>query len=554
VSRGRPDLDELLAAARRWRDADPDPLTRTQMDEVIDRADLDELDQLVGTELEFGTAGLRAARGPGPNRMNRLVVRRAAVALAGHLSAQCDHVPRVLVGHDARHGSAQFADDLVEVLSGEGLRVERFDEPVPTPLAAFSARDRHVDAAVVVTASHNPVTDNGLKLYGADGAQIVPPTDREIAELLRAVPPERAAGHAHAPVTTLSGPSHGGEVVERYLDAATTLVRGRRWAPLRVAHTSLHGVGDRLLSLALARMEGIEAVAVRSQQRPDPDFPGLPVPNPEEPGVLDELLALAVEVDADVALALDPDADRLAVALPAPAGGGWRVLTGDEVGALLTADLLTADLLAHSDPSTERLVTTTIVSSRLVPAMCAAAGVHHVETLTGFKWLCRPGLQHPHWRQLLMYEEALGYAVGPDARDKDGITAAVSVLAALGGWRLEGRSAGDVLDELAHRHGAHVTRNGSVRGRATLDVAPAALGGVEVASLDRPAPDVTRLVLADRTRVIMRPSGTEPKLKYYLEAIEAVTAPDADGVAAARAAAEVRLDAIATDLLALLAG
>lgn len=550
MSDARGDLRGLLAAAQRWHDADPDPTTRDQLHRVIERADPDELAELVGAELEFGTAGLRAALGPGPNRMNRLVVRRTAFALAEHLSAAA----RVLVGHDARHGSAQFADDLVEVLSGEGLHVERFDEAVPTPLVAFTARDRHVDAAVVITASHNPAGDNGLKLYGADGAQIIAPTDRRIAELLRAVPPDRTTGHAAGPVTTLAGPSHGGdvlggEVVERYLAHADELLQGRRWAPLRVAHTSLHGVGDRLLSLALARMEGIEAVAVRSQQRPDPDFPGVPVPNPEEPGVLDELLALAVEVDADVAVALDPDADRLAVALPASTDSGWRVLTGDEVGALLAADLL-----VHSDPSAERLVTTTIVSSRLVPAMCAAAGVHHVETLTGFKWLCRPGLQHPHWRQLLMYEEALGYAVGPNARDKDGITAAVSVLAALGGWRLQGRSADDVLDDLAHHHGAHVTRNGSVRGHTAIGVAPTALGGVPVSSLDRPAPDVTRLVLADRARVIVRPSGTEPKLKYYVEAIEAVTAPGADGVAAARAAAEVRLDAIVTDLLALLAG
>lgn len=546
---------ELLATARRWRDADPDPVTRAQMDAVIARADPAQLDELVGRELEFGTAGLRAPLGPGPNRMNRLVVRRTAVAVAGHLADRCAHPPRVVVGYDARHGSARFAQDLAEVLSAHGVHVERFDEPVPTPLVATTLRDRHADAALMITASHNPATDNGIKLYAADGAQIIGPTDRDVARRLREVPLAVAAsvgavrGVEPGAVTALPGPSSGGEVVERYLERAAALVRGRRWAPLRVAHTSLHGVGHQLLSMTLAGMPGVEGVAVTTQQHPDPDFPGVPSPNPEEPGTLDELLDLARRIDADVALGLDPDADRLAVALPEPATGVWCALTGDQVGALLAADHL-----ARSDPREDRLITTTIVSSRLVPAMCAAAGVHHVETLTGFKWLCRPGMAHPQWHQLLMYEEALGYAVGDDARDKDGITAAVAVLAAIGGWRLAGTSAWAVLDDLARRHGAHVTRNGSIRLSSLEQTTPEALGGVGVVAADRPAPGITRLELAERTRVIVRPSGTEAKVKYYVEAIEPVSGTDADAPARARAAAQLRLDRIVGDLLAHLTG
>ena len=553
---------DLVALARRWRDADPDPLTRSQMDQALDRGDPDELADLVGSAVRFGTAGVRAPLGPGPNRMNRLVVRRVAAALAEHLLDVCQGRVLVVVGHDARHGSEQFAREVTEALTARGIDVAHFDEPVPTPLVATALRDLGADAAVVVTASHNPSTDNGLKVYAADGAQLVPPADADIAARMDqmpvggSAPGQVAPGGAAGERGPLGGPSIGGPVVEQYLDRIDRIAVGRAPGPVRVAHTSLHGVGDRLLSSALGRLPGIEAHAVAAQRAPDPDFPTVASPNPEEPGTLDQLLDLAASIDADVALALDPDADRLAVALPRHVAGHrrWQQLTGDQVGALLAADLIA------TSTGPDRLVATTVVSSRLVPAMCEAEGIHHAETLTGFKWLCRPAIEHPELEQLLAYEEALGYAVGATARDKDGIAAAVAVLCALGARRDEGRSAWDVLDDLSRRHGAHVTRNGSMplapsrpleRTMADL-TGRAELGGVRVASVDHPAPDITRLLLVDGTRAIVRPSGTEPKVKYYVEAIERVEA-GAD-VGAARRTAAGRADLVVEALTAVLVG
>jgi phosphomannomutase len=294
--------------------------------------------------------------------------------------------------------------------------------------------------------------------------------------------------------------------------------------------------------------------AVAEQRDPDPDFPTVSFPNPEEPGALDRLVELAAAVGADVALANDPDADRLAVVAP-DRDGTWRPLTGDEVGALLAHRLL--GRAGDGTDGTERLVATTVVSSRLLARLAAEAGVHYEETLTGFKWLCRPGLANPDWRQVLLYEEALGYAVGDGVRDKDGITAALVLVDLVAGLRRQGRDVRDVLDDQARRHGAHVTANGSVRmegpgARERLaalveEVAerpPADLAGRPVVRSDRPAPDVLRWWLDDDTRVVLRPSGTEPKLKYYCEAVVAVT----DGVGPARDRGRARLAAVVAAL------
>ncbi len=561
------ELVELVERARRWLAADPDPANRRTLATVIERNDHDELDDLFGAELSFGTAGLRGEMGPGPNRMNRVVVRRAAAALADHLLASPRPTrrrrPLVIIGYDARHHSAVFAADVASVMASRGVDVEQFDEPVPTPLLAVTVTERAASGGLMVTASHNPAGDNGLKLYAADGAQIVPPADEDIAQRISRRPlvstedgPDGSGPAAAGSITPLGGPTSSSDAVDRYLRRAAELVGPALASSLRVVHTSLHGVGDALLTMALQGVDGVDATPVASQARPDPDFPTVASPNPEEPGALDELLRLAASVDADVALALDPDADRLAVAMPAPGADDarWTPLTGDQIGALLAEHLL------RTTHGRDRLVVSTLVSSGLVLSMCAEAGVHHAETLTGFKWLCRPGLAHPEWHQLLLYEEALGYAVGPTTRDKDGITAALVVLAAIAGWRAQGRTVWDVLDALALRHGAHVTRNGSVptsaatgfEGRLDALVAapPAALGGLMLRAADRPAPDIVRWRLSGRTRVVIRPSGTEPKVKYYVESVE----PVGDSVRRAERAAATRAESVAAELAQMLSG
>lgn len=570
---GEPRRLGLLAAAERWRSVDPDPVTVAALDEVVRRADLEELEELFGAGLTFGTAGIRGALGPGPNRMNRLVVRRVVGGLAAVLRASFpDAAARgVVVGRDARHGSAEFAAEAVSVLRGAGLTVHLFDEPVPTPLAVGAVRDLRAVAGLVVTASHNPRTDNGLKVVWDDGAQIIAPWDQriaaaaEIAEMSSPLGPDglEPAGQ----VTHLGGASGSHPVVLAYLARARSLTaasggeRQEQRAELRVAVTAMHGVGGELLTRVLAESGYRRVHPVESQQRPDPDFPTVTSPNPEDPAALAALLDLASTVGADIALALDPDADRLAVAVPhtgdrAPRNGSWRVLTGDEVGALLLQHLL-----ERTERIEGRLAATTIVSSRLAARICAARGVQFHETLTGFKWLCRPGIEHPDLHQVLLYEEAMGYAVGAEARDKDGITAALVLLDLACELRARGATPADALDDLALQHGAHVQVNGSIplaEGRpdgvgAALRAAEAAvaLGGLAVQRADRPDADVVRLMLSDDTRVVVRPSGTEPKLKYYCEAVEPVT-PRPGGtravVQSARDVARARAERAVADL------
>jgi phosphomannomutase len=441
-----------------------------------------------------------------------------------------------------------FALDLAATLEQAGVLVESFDQEVPTPLLAHAVLARGAHAGVMVTASHNPASDNGLKVYDHDGAQLIPPHDADIARRMAALPlepvtaPDPTASAASAgpaadqvlevPTTgvrMMRGPRSGGPVVRSYLERAASIGPRRVAAPLTVARTSLHGVGGELCARALSAIDGLTVVVVDEQETPDPDFPTVADPNPEHAATLSAVIELAERSGADLAIALDPDADRLAVALPGRSSEEpWQALRGDQVGALLAAHLLS------TTTGTDRLFTTTVVSSRLVPAMCRAAGVHHVETLTGFKWLCRPGIEHPEWRQLLAYEEALGYAVGPGARDKDGITAAVATIDAVSRWAAAGRTSWDVLDDLAARHGLHVQRNGSVRpdrpgsgptaalvraARRLVAQPPSTVAGRRIEHTDRPAPDVARWYLDDDTRIVVRPSGTEPKVKYYLETI-----------------------------------
>jgi phosphomannomutase len=549
---------DLLARARAWRDEDPDPATRAEVDALLDAPggpDLDGLRARFGARLQFGTAGLRGALGAGPDRMNRALVRRATAGVAAGLRAQAATAP-VVIGRDARHGSAEFAADAAAVLAGAGLPVRLVEDPVPTPVLAFAIGHLGASAGIMVTASHNPAADNGYKLYLGDGAQIVPPVDAEISAAIDAVGPLAAvplSDHGVEPV--------GPELVDAYVAATIELLRPDGARGLRAVHTSMHGVGGATARAAFAAAGFPACIEVREQAEPDPDFPTVTFPNPEEPGAMDLALALAEREGADLVLANDPDADRLALA--APMAEGWRALTGDEVGALLADHLLRTRPHDHRD-----VLATTVVSSRLLQAIAADAGVAFAEVLTGFKWVVRAA--GPGQRLLFGYEEALGYSVGGPVRDKDGISAALVAAELVAGLRAEGRTLQDRLDELARRHGVHATRQRSVRvagadwlARVTAAMAelratpPTELAGRPVTSVEdllegRRLPPTDALVwTVDGGRTVLRPSGTEPKLKCYAEAVEPVAeAAGAADLAAARAVAHARVDALLDALAA----
>ncbi|WP_326635843.1 phospho-sugar mutase [Streptosporangium sp. NBC_01755] len=547
---------DLAGLARSWLAQDPDPDTRAELAELLESGDGDALRERFGSKLEFGTAGLRGELGAGPNRMNRVTVMRAAAGLARVLGPG----RHVVIGYDARHKSDLFARDTAAVLTGAGLRASVLPAPLPTPVLAFAVRHLGADAGVTVTASHNPPRDNGYKVYWGDGSQIVPPIDAEISAAIDAVGPvsELPLGSPDDPAWTALDDG----VVAAYLEAVTALpIGGAR--ELRVAYTPLHGVGGDTLARAFAAA-GFDAPAiVEAQAEPDPDFPTVAFPNPEEPGAMDLALELAERVGADLILANDPDADRCAVGVPLP-GGGYRMLTGDEVGALLGEHVI------GQTSGEDRLVATTIVSSSLLGKIAAGHGVRYAETLTGFKWIMKagPGL-------LFGYEEALGYSVGSDlglpVHDKDGIGAALTVAGLAAQAKLDGRTLLDLLDDQARRYGLHATSQLSVRvdnlslitGAMTRlrTTPPVELGGRKVestddlieGSADLPSTDGLRYRLSGDARVVVRPSGTEPKLKCYLEAVVPVTGE----VSEARERAARDLDALKSglaDVLGLTAG
>jgi phosphomannomutase len=548
--------DALLAAARAWRDDDPDDVTRAELDAVIAAAgqgdaaaQADLADRFDGT-LEFGTAGLRGAVGAGSNRMNRSVVIRAAAGLTAYLTQRRPE-PRVVIGYDARHRSDDFARDTAAVVAAVGGDAFVLPHPLPTPVLAFAIRYLGVDAGVMVTASHNPPQDNGYKVYLGDGSQIVPPADAQIAERIAAV-----GRVADVPLADDGWVTLGNDVLDAYLDAAAAVVHPQSPRELSIVHTPLHGVGRDVLVAALTRAGFSAPYVVPSQGDPDPDFPTVAFPNPEEPGAIDAALDAARERGADIVLANDPDADRCAVAVPDPAAdGGWRMLTGDEVGVLLGAWLVHGWSRRGGVPD-DAVMACSIVSGRQLAAVCAAHGVRHVETLTGFKWISRvPGLSYG-------YEEALGYCVDPrSVRDKDGVSAALLVAELAATMKAHGRTVLDELDDIARETGVHLTGQHSVRvadlslisdAMARLRAQPPSeLAGSAVARVDDlaagigdlPPTDGLRYYLSDGSRVIVRPSGTEPKLKAYLEVVEPV---DGEDVRTARSIAGSRLAALRT--------
>ncbi|MGH9113158.1 MAG: phospho-sugar mutase [Acidimicrobiales bacterium] len=539
--------DELVAAARAWRDDDPDPETRDEVDALLGDAgggpteapDLDGLRGRFGTSLSFGTAGLRGEMAAGPNRMNRATVIRATAGLARYLVDEGHAGEPVIVGFDARHRSADFAADAAAVFAGAGFRVHLAERTLPTPVLAFGVRHLGCCAGVQVTASHNPPRDNGYKVYLGDGAQIVPPADAEIAARIDVVP--SVAGVERAQPLDPRLTEVGDDLVAAYVAAAVTSLPPVPEPPagdVRVVYTPMHGVGGDTVQAVFERAGLAAPLVVPEQAEADPDFPTVAFPNPEEPGALDLALALAAREDADVVVANDPDADRLAVAVPVggEAAGGWRALTGDEIGVLL------ADWLLAQGAGPERLVVTTIVSSSMLGRLAAARGVAFAETLTGFKWIARAALDRPDLRFVYGYEEALGSCVGTLVRDKDGITAALAFARLVADEKRRGRTVVDRLDDLARELGVHATGQRSIRvegadGLARMQAAvdalaaspPATLAGVPVGQVvdlrrETKLPPTDGVVLrADGLRLIVRPSGTEPKLKCYAEAVVPVT-------------------------------
>jgi phosphomannomutase len=494
--------------------------------------------------LTFGTAGLRGPMRDGPDGMNVETVTRASWALAKVLKDRCLAGSTVVVGRDARHQSDDFAVATAEVLAAEGFSVILLPDAAPTPVVAFAVRHLRAAAGVQITASHNPPADNGYKVYLDGGMQIVPPTDRDIEAAMMTAPADADRAEVN-PADT--------EVTHDYVRRAAGV--RRTTGDVRVALTPMHGVGGEVALRVLGEAGITDVHTVAEQFAPDPDFPTVAFPNPEEPGATDLLLALAGEVDADVAIALDPDADRCAVAIPTPTG--WRMLSGDETGWLLGDYVLSqtepGDVMAAS------IVASTVVSSRMLVSIAASHGARHVETLTGFKWLARADSESPGATLVYAYEEAIGHCVDPAAvRDKDGITAAVLVCDLVVALRRDGRTLLDALDDLALAHGVHTTAAVSVpAGDGVMDrlraAPPSRVGGepVEVTDLlDRRGQKRTDAVIfaGATVRVAVRPSGTEPKVKAYLE----VRLPPRDDLQAARAAAARLLDEIRAEVVELL--
>ena len=511
--------------ARDWAAHDPDPETAAYvLDLLEDPARAAELQSRFSGPLTFGTAGLRGEVGAGESRMNRAVVTRATYGLMDWLGRQVEG-PRVVIGCDARHGSSDFYTTAAEVISAAGGTALLLPPCLPTPVTAFAVRALHADAGIMITASHNPRTDNGYKVYlggrvatgVADGVQIVPPADAEImACITQASPADQIARNALRVEKV--------DVLPEYLETAAR----NGVSDLRIVLTAMHGVGGEVARQALNRAGFHDIHVVAEQFAPDPDFPTVAFPNPEEPGALDLAIALASDVDADLIFALDPDADRCAVAIPT-GDGDWRQLSGDETGCLL-GDYVAGSCGAVAGAS--GVLASSIVSSRLLGSIAAAHGLEHRTTLTGFKWIGQvPDL-------VFGYEEAIGYCCDPaHVRDKDGITAAVTMALLVAGLRADGRAIQDVLDSFAERFGLHATAPVTFRVeevalisaamRRLRSAAPAELAGSEVVSVidlgegydGLPPADGLMLFTAANDRVIIRPSGTEPKLKCYLEVI-----------------------------------
>lgn len=527
---------ELSAQVQHWLAQDPDQVTRDQLTQLVvdsntNEVALRELEDAFSAPLEFGTAGLRGPLGPGPNRMNRVTVLQAAAGLAKYLVANGEIGKAIVIGFDARYNSDVFANDTAQVMAGAGLKPIIFSHVVPTPVLAYSISQLSACAGVMVTASHNPALDNGYKVYLSDGRQIVSPVDTEISKQIRSVVDVRKINLA-TEIETSS------EIITKsYVTAATHLITSgpttsSQRKEVKSVYTAMHGVGWQTLKQVFLAAQFAEPIAVTEQRDPDPAFPTVAFPNPEEKGALDLALALAKQTGADVVIANDPDADRLAIALPTIAND-WQALRGDQIGCLLAWWIIERS----SDQKQRGTYANSIVSSMLLEQIAKHVGLNYEATLTGFKWVSRvPNL-------LFGYEEALGYCVDPEnVKDKDGISAAAMFLEMMAFLAHSNKTPWDILDELALSHGHHATDQVVVRVTEVAQVGavmsglrnspPKHLGGMAVSRIDDlemglgnlPATDAVVIQLAgngevENARVIIRPSGTEPKIKCYLEVV-----------------------------------
>ena len=541
-----PAQDETLERARQWAASDPDPLTRAELSKLIDAREHAEVAERMLSDLEFGTAGLRGVVAAGSARMNLAVVIRVTRALADQLAHRA-HDARalpVVIGCDARLDSQRFADAAARVLLAAGISVKRFAHPVPTPFVAYAVRAFAANAGIMITASHNPPEYNGYKLYWQNGVQVVPPTDHELFARMRALGPANAI-----PLGDLTRQELIGEdIVLRYLaEIRASLPRLVADRQLCIVYTALHGVGASVVERLFREAGYADFHSVPEQREPDGRFPTVHFPNPEEPGALDLALALAREKTADLVIANDPDVDRLAIAVPT-ASGRFQTLTGNQIGLLL-ADFA----LAHTDLGARALVLSSIVSSPMLEPIAHSRGARYENVLTGFKWVWTAALalEAQNYRYCFGYEEALGYSFGRTVRDKDGISAALAFAELAAEARASGKTVLDRLHALYRKHGLWVSvqHNVVLKGAAgaariaramqdLLAAPPTALAGVAVTGVrDLQTPEseapswrgpalLVELVLTERGRVFVRPSGTEPKLKIYVD-LCAPLAPDA---------------------------
>ncbi|MGO3394526.1 phospho-sugar mutase [Glutamicibacter arilaitensis] len=566
---------QLLDAAGKWAAQDPDPQTQEELQLLIQRVTegdslaFEDISERFSGVLEFGTAGLRAELGAGPMRMNRVVVMRTAAGIARFLSEQANgqYTPKVVIGFDARFNSDVFAQDSAGVFAAAGFEVLLMPSALPTPVLAWAVREFSAEAGVMVTASHNPPRDNGYKVYvggritdaSGRGAQIVSPIDAQIASLIDHEQPVAQIPRALSGWQVLPAIGTEGDIEAAYLasihpiiDAPNEQDAARK--NLRIVVSAMHGVGGHTMRQALLNAGFPDVHMVAEQEHPDPLFPTVKFPNPEEPGAIDLSLELARKVGADLVIANDPDADRCAAAILD--GDAWRMLRGDEVGWLL------GDQVSKTLPEGKKLANS-IVSSRMLAAIAKDAGREHEETLTGFKWISRvEDLGYG-------YEEALGYCVAPElVRDKDGISAGIVLADLAAQLKADGSTISVRLDELAAKHGVHVTDQLSLRFTDLAQIpvlmdkirknAPASLGGSDVSEVTDlsegteklPATNAMVLHTFAGARVIVRPSGTEPKLKCYLETIEPVD--DLADVPEARKRATAQVLAIKDELAAYL--